>query len=151
MAKTNLAAMTSGHRASFRSGLFWLAACVALVMGFACACSRSATTRDRHDDGRDPFLGTWRRMDGEYVLRVNASANGVWAEYFNPRPINVSRVELRPVGADRELIVELRDAGYPGSTYTLRCYAASNTLEGVYFHSGLKQSFNVVFVRIEQP
>lgn len=150
-AETLLTNVPRGHSVQSCGGAFWLAACLALVMGLAFACSRSEATKDRHGDGRDPFVGTWRRMDGGYVLRVGSSTNGVRAEYFNPRPIRVSRVELRPVDTDRELVVELRDVGYPGSTYTLRHNAASGTLEGVYFHAGLKQTFNVAFERAQEP
>lgn len=128
-----------------------LAALLSLVLGLGSACSRSAAPSDQQGDGRDPFFGTWRRMDGEYVLRVAGSTNGVQAEYFNPRPIHVSRVELRLVDTERELIVELRDTGYPGSTYTLRHNAASGTLEGVYFHAGLQQTFKVAFLREQAP
>ncbi len=151
MAETHSATVIGGYAATARGGFFWRAACLALVMGLASACSRSAAAKDRHGDGRDPFVGTWRRMDGGYVLRVGASTNGVRAEYFNPRPIHVSRVELRPAATDRELTVELRDTGYPGSTYTLRHNDAADTLEGLYFHAGLKQSFNVAFARAQEP
>lgn len=107
--------------------------------------------KDRQGDGSDPFAGKWRRMDGGYVLRLEASANDVQAQYFNPRPVHVSRAELRSGATDRELTVELRDTGYPGSTYTLRHNEVSDTLEGVYFHAGLKQSFNVAFARSQEP
>lgn len=151
MAETHSANVIRWSSMLSRGGVFGSAACLALVMGLVGACSRPAATKDMHSDGRDPFVGTWRRMDGGYVLRVEASTDGVRAEYFNPRSIHVSRVELRPVATGRELIVELRDTGYPGSTYTLRHNAASGTLEGIYFHAGLKQSFNVVFERAPTP
>lgn len=150
-AETHSTDVIRRHGGSACRGAFRLAAWLALLMGLAGACSRSGAIADRRGDGRDPFAGAWQRTDGGYVLRVGVSTNGVRAEYLNPRPVRVARAELRPVGSDRELVVELRDTGYPGSTYTLRHNAASGTLEGVYFHAGLRQSFNVVFVRVQAP
>ena len=42
-----------------------------------------------------------------------------FVDYFNPRPIHVSRGELKTVTTAWKLIVELRDAGYLGSPNSL--------------------------------
>ncbi|MCI5167413.1 MAG: hypothetical protein D3903_15290 [Candidatus Electrothrix sp. GM3_4] len=46
-----------------------------------------------------------------------------------------------------KVFIELRDTGYPGSTYTLTCNSENDTLSGEYFHAGLNQNFNVIFLR----
>ncbi len=103
------------------------------------------------------FSGVWQRTDGDYVLRLAGpdtnpdTTNALRAEYFNPTPIHVARAEKRMAPEGEQLFVELRDVGYPGSTYTLRHIAADDTLSGVYFHAGLKQSFNVTFTRVREP
>ena len=72
-------------------------------------------------DELKPLIGRWLRPDGGYVLEIReAAADGkLEAYYFNPRPINVHRAEASRVNADLKLVVELKDAGYPGSTYAL--------------------------------
>jgi hypothetical protein len=71
------------------------------------------------------------------------------AAYFNPRPINVSRAEAVLKGKTARLFIELRDEGYPGSTYTLEYDSTNDALAGVYFQAVLQQSFNVIFVRLK--
>jgi hypothetical protein len=71
----------------------------------------------------------------------------VEAAYLNPRPINVSRAEVSVVGDTATLFIELRDAGYPGSTYELSYDPRSDRLAGVYFQAAMGQRFDVVFVR----
>ena len=48
-----------------------------------------------------------------------------------------------------QVFIELRDEGYPGSTYTLTYDAQRDALSGIYFQAALEQSFEVVFVRVE--
>jgi hypothetical protein len=71
------------------------------------------------------------------------------AGYFNPRPINVSRAEASMRGKSIRLFVELRAAGYPGSTYELIYDPGRDALVGVYFQAAMQQRFNVMFVRTE--
>ena len=71
------------------------------------------------------------------------------AGYFNPRPINVSRAEASQEGTMIKVFIELRDANYPGSTYTLTYDPVRDELKGVYFQAALQQSFDVVFVRLK--
>jgi hypothetical protein len=47
------------------------------------------------------------------------------------------------------VFVELRDQGYPGSTYTLAYQPDSDRLVGIYFQAAVQQHFEVVFQRIE--
>jgi hypothetical protein len=95
------------------------------------------------------LVGEWVRPDGGYVLSIRRIAPDGRAEaaYLNPRPINVSRAEASAAGDTAKLFIELRDAGYPGSTYELVYDPRSDLLAGVYFQAAVGQRFDVVFVR----
>jgi len=95
--------------------------------------------------------GRWLRPDGGYILEVRAVGAGgkMDAVYLNPRPIHVARAEATSEGATLKVFVELRAPGYPGSTYTLTYDPKRDQLEGVYFQAALRQSFDVVFVRMK--
>ena len=97
------------------------------------------------------LIGNWVRTDGGYIIAVRSvdPAGRVDAAYFNPRPINVSRAEAAVKGKTAKLFIELRDEGYPGSTYTLEYDSTNDALVGVYFQAVLQQSFNVIFVRLK--
>src|SRR5262245_50356750 len=72
--------------------------------------------------GYEKLLGRWAREDGGYVLEVRGVAADGTMEvgYFNPKPIKVARGEASRDGDTLQVVVELRDVNYPGSTYTLR-------------------------------
>ncbi len=95
------------------------------------------------------LVGDWVRPDGGYVISIRRIAPDGRAEvaYLNPRPINVSRAEASAAGDTAKLFIELRDAGYPGSTYELIYDPRSDLLTGVYFQAAMGQRFDVVFVR----
>ncbi len=95
------------------------------------------------------LIGRWRRPDGGYVLEIREiTPDGKMdAYYFNPNSINVHRAEAARVAGEIKLVVELRDAGYPGSTYALLYKPGQDLLMGFYFQAGRKQYFEVVFVR----
>jgi hypothetical protein len=89
------------------------------------------------------------RPDGGYVLSVTGVTEDGRATvgYLNPRPINVARAEARQEGDVVGLFVELRDTGYPGSTYTLAHDPQADQLKGLYFQATQRASYDVVFVR----
>jgi len=95
------------------------------------------------------FLGNWVRQTGGYVIEISEILQDgqVNAAYFNPRPINVSRASASNEGSILKLFVELRDQGYPGSTYDLRYNSEYDALVGIYFQASMRQSFDVVFKR----
>lgn len=97
------------------------------------------------------LLGKWRRPDGGYVIDITGvDADGrMDAGYFNPHPIHVSRAEASMEEDVLQVFIELKDKGYPGSTYTLTYDAQRDALSGIYFQAALEQSFEVVFVRAE--
>jgi hypothetical protein len=69
------------------------------------------------------------------------------ASYFNPRPIHVARAEAKLEGGLVGLFVELRDANYPGSTYTLGYDTATDQLKGIYYQAAQGAQYEVVFSR----
>jgi len=95
------------------------------------------------------LLGEWVRPDGGYVLSVTGitEEGEATVAYLNPRPIHVARAEAREEGDLVGLFVELRDQGYPGSTYTLGYDAQGDQLKGLYFQATQRASYDVVFVR----
>jgi hypothetical protein len=101
--------------------------------------------------GFEKLKGKWMRPDGGYVVEIRSVEPGgrMDAAYFNPRPINVSQAHALQEGAVTKVLIELRDANYPGSTYTLAYDAASDELKGIYYQAALQQQFEVFFVRMK--
>jgi len=99
------------------------------------------------DHGR--LIGQWVRPDGGYVLDIRSiSPDGkIEMAYLNPRPINISKAQADMKKGKIELLIELRDRGYPGSYYTLTFDSERNRLIGVYHHLGLNQNFDVYFIK----
>ena len=98
-----------------------------------------------------PLVGRWQRTDGGYVIEVRSiEPDGkIKAGYFNPRPINVSRAQAAMYKDHIKVEVELRDVGYPGSTYTLIYSPDKVSLFGYYYHAASGQRFDVLFVRMK--
>ena len=66
------------------------------------------------------LVGRWVRPDGGYVIHIrNVHADGkLQATYFNPRPIHVSQARVTQKEGEIQILIELRDAGYPGELPT---------------------------------
>lgn len=97
-----------------------------------------------------PLIGRWQRTDGGYVIDIKrvTPEGKMEAAYFNPRPINVSRAEAAVLKDHIKVEVELRDTGYPGSSYTLLYDPDRDALMGVYYQAVQKQNFDVIFFRM---
>ncbi|MBC2716574.1 MAG: hypothetical protein HF978_14820 [Desulfobacteraceae bacterium] len=95
------------------------------------------------------LIGRWVRTDGGYVIELSKIHPDGRAEatYLNPRPINVSRSTVSEVDGVIILFIELRDQGYPGSTYELKYHPDHDMMVGVYFQAAIQQSYDVVFQR----
>jgi len=95
--------------------------------------------------------GRWQRPDGGYIMEIKsvASDGAMDAAYFNPKSIRVAKAEASRNGADTKVFLELRDANYPGSTYTLTYDPVSDQLKGIYYQAVERQRFPVAFVRMK--
>lgn len=98
-------------------------------------------------------MGRWLRPDGGYILEIRGFQDdgGLDAAYFNPRPIHVSLARAGGSPEDLRVHVELTDVGYPGATYDLRYIAEQDVLAGFYFQPAVGQTFDVFFIRREEP
>ena len=65
-------------------------------------------------------------------------------------PSTCPKLRASKEGDRVELFVELRDVGYPGSTYRLNYNPESDLLEGIYFQAALQQEIPVSFMRLEE-
>ena len=97
----------------------------------------------------DKLMGKWARTDANYILEIKGiGADGrMDVAYLNPKPIHVAEAQASRDGQGMNIFVKLQDLNYPGSTYSLVYEPKTDVLEGVYYHAGLKQAFEVVFVR----
>jgi hypothetical protein len=93
--------------------------------------------------------GRWVRPDGGYTIVIKGiePSGRMDVTYLNPNPINVSKAEVSAQGGALRVFLELRGAGYPGSTYTLTYDPRSDTLIGIYFQAVVQQKFDVIFQR----
>jgi uncharacterized protein (DUF2147 family) len=97
------------------------------------------------------LVGKWERPDGGYIVEIKSvdGSGKLDVAYFNPNPINVSRAAAWRDKGTSKLIIELRDANYPGCIYTLEHNPQSDQLFGQYFQAALQQTFEVVFSRVK--
>jgi len=96
-----------------------------------------------------PLNGRWQRTDGNYTIDIRSVApdGGMQAAYYNPRPINVHRAHASTVKGYIKAEIELRDSGYPGSTYTLLYEPGKDVLMGIYYQATHGQKYEVIFIR----
>jgi hypothetical protein len=119
------------------------------VLGAAGVAVWFAIPKAAPEAGR--LVGRWVRDEGGYVLEVKSAVNDGRAEvvYRNPereKPIHVARSSVaREDGL--KLFIELRDEGYPGSTYTLAFDPADGRLKGEYYQAQQGSRFAVSFSR----
>jgi hypothetical protein len=69
------------------------------------------------------------------------------AQYFNPKPIIVGKTNWEESHGSLQIIIELRDVNYPGSTYTLSYLSDRDVLAGDYFQAVQGLNFYVEFAR----
>jgi hypothetical protein len=100
----------------------------------------------------DRVTGRWQRTEGGYVIDIRGveSDGRLQADYFNPRPINVSKAMVAESGGALRVFIELRDAGYPGATYSLTYDPQADRLFGLYTQPAAGQTFDVVFLRMKR-
>ena len=108
---------------------------------------------NRRTTPADPqlVLGVWNRPGESYFLEIRRydSDGTLEAAYFNPRQIKVAKAAWRRQGESIRIMVELRDVGYPGSTYNLVYHADQDILAGEYFQAATGATYQVEFVRYQ--
>lgn len=104
-----------------------------------------------HSQASKILDGRWKRTEGPYTLEfkyINTEGK-MNAKYFNPSPINVGRSEWRIQDDKLEVYVELQDANYPGSTYSLVYDKDSVNLSGTYYQAVTRETFAVEFRKMK--
>jgi hypothetical protein len=167
--KDSLLPLPKAKKGFFGLGGIVLALAIAAVLGFwwhhlrqtdamptaapilEAAAKNPLPTVAEADPGWRKLKGRWLRPDGGYVIEINrvGGSGKLDAAYFNPKPIHVAIAEATRDRAGIKVFIELRDVNYPGSTYTLTYEPGSDQLQGVYFQAMQKQSYEVVFVRLQ--
>ena len=98
----------------------------------------------------DWLIGEYAKFSRSFVqIRSEEIRGKVDAGYYNPRPVNVSRAHASKPGAELQVFIELRDTGYPGSTYTLVYNPDKDLLLGIYYQAAQDKNYNVVFIRMK--
>ena len=120
-----------------------------VIAGLSLFDSNPAVAEDQIDFKE--LIGRWIRNDGGYVIEIKSiDAEGkMEAGYYNPRPIYVSVAKVTRESNGIKIFIELRDVGYPGSTYTLNYSPAEDSLVGFYYQAAMQQNFDVVFARVK--
>jgi hypothetical protein len=136
-----------------------IAAIIALGIAFAlhpasegsAQTKKEGATETKDRAGFDVLKGRWLRPDGGYIIHIRSidGTGKMDAGYLNPRPINVFKAEATRESGKMKVLIELRDTGYPGSTYTLTYDPKEDVLRGVYFQAVMKQNFDVYFTRMK--
>ena len=122
-----------------------------MVLGIIFPLQGASGSAERSKKGFEMLEGRWLRPDGGYIVQIRSvdSSGKIEAGYFNPRPINVSKAQAARESGKIKVFIELRDTGYPGSTYTLTYDPKDDVLRGVYYQAAMRQSFDVYFTRMK--
>ena len=110
----------------------------------ACGCTGQSP-------GYDALQGKWERPDGGYVMAItNVTDTGALSVgYFNPQPIHVGQAHAARESGKLQVMIELQDVNYPGSTYKLTFDPADDQLKGTYYQAVAKETYQVFFVRLK--
>ncbi|MCP4349106.1 MAG: hypothetical protein GY795_26800 [Desulfobacterales bacterium] len=137
----------------FKTGIYVFLSIIIIGSFFSCSEEKKqavqADVKNAAQADVKKLVGKWQRPDGGYLLDIRKTLDkgNLDAAYYNPREINVSRAIFMQKKETLKVFVELRDQGYPGSTYTLRYDPKGDVLAGDYFHAGMNQVFKVTFFR----
>jgi len=117
------------------------------VLGLASGMALAEPTRPISPDLL-AVQGRWVRTDAPYVIELrHADGGSLQAAYYNPQPIHVAKTEFAEKKGLLQVMIELRDVNYPGSTYVLAYDRTQDLLRGIYYHPATQQTFEVGFVR----
>lgn len=121
--------------------------CLLVITWIASGAALAQTTGQISPDML-AIQGNWIRTDAPYVIELrHAQGGSLQALYFNPKSIHVGKTDAEEQDGFVQLMIELQDINYPGSTYFLRYIRAQDTLQGIYFLPATQQTYEVGFVR----
>ena len=111
--------------------------------------SDDALQSNKKTADKNLLIGDWVRTDASYLIRITSvNVDGTLeAQYFNPNPINVGNATWEENNGNLEVIVELKDVNYPGSTYTLSYLQDRDVLAGNYYQAVQGLDFYVEFAK----
>ncbi len=128
-----------------KSRFFFFTTTLLVILGlpFAGNCAEDAQAPT------EALTGSWVRMDGGYVIQINAIAEDgkMDAAYLNPNSIHVESATASLVDGNLRVYLVLQDTNYPGATYRLQYEKQADELTGTYYQPALKQTFDIEFVR----
>jgi hypothetical protein len=122
---------------------------IVLVVVLTNKQSSESNTNGKKTSEENLLVGDWVRTDASYlvkIIKVNEDRT-LEAQYFNPKPINVGKANWEESYGNLKIIIELRDANYPGSTYTLNYLSDRDILAGDYYQAVEGLTFYVEFAR----
>jgi len=131
-----------------KKGLFALLIVTLLFQGGLTEKS-FAESGKKKTDNTQLLVGRWVRPDGGYLLEFREfhDDGNLLVTYNNRRPVNVAQAKWRQTPEGVDLLIELRDVNYPGSTYRLHYNPATDRMQGVYFQAMYQQQYQVEFLR----
>ena len=111
--------------------------------------SEDALQSNKKAADKNLLIGDWVRTDAGYLINIEkVNEDGTLeAQYFNPKPINIGKANWEENHGNLTITVELRDANYPGSKYTLSYLPDRDVLAGDYHQAVQGLNFYVEFVR----
>ena len=126
---------------------------VIIFIGFN-GCKENETVNKENNKStvkvdKQSLQGSWVRTDADYQIKLSdVQDNGIIkAQYFNPRPINVSKSDWMNAEGFLKVYIELRDENYPGSNYNLTYIPERDMLVGDYFQAVERVTYYVEFTR----
>lgn len=139
------------YLATIVAGVFCIMVIIFAKANHVIAQSEEVWKDKTQKNSYERLAGKWLRPDGGYILQLwDAGSKGTLkARYYNPKSINVQSASWQSIEGNLNVIIELRDVHYPGSTYNLRYDPVTDRLKGKYFQAVMGQTFEVEFVRVE--
>jgi hypothetical protein len=141
---------TPGRRSTLRAAALLAGPLLLLSPARPVTAQQPPAATAKAPRGLEKLKGRWLRDSGGYVIEIRGVGPGgkLDAAYFNPNPIRVGKAEASAPGGVPQVVVELRDVNYPGSTYTLSYDAKTDRLVGRYYQAVARETFPVYFMRM---
>ena len=136
-----------------KNKLIYISAAILILIGvivfFVFLNENDTERRNKIVIDKNNLIGDWVRTDAQYLIRITKINDDgtITAQYFNPNPINVGNATWEENYGNYQIVVEMRDVNYPGSTYTLNYLPDKDILAGEYYQAVEGLRFYVEFTR----